>query len=262
VHAPPTHVEVPPHAVPHAPQLASSEDSSTHAPLQSTVPAAHVTAQTPAEQTCPVAQAAPHLPQLLGSVWRLSHDVPHAVSPAAHPQAPFSHCSVPGQLVPQVPQFESFVWRSTHALLQSVRPVAHVALQALFEQTSPLRQTTLHPPQLTGSLVGSTHAPLHTVPVAHTEPSAPPVPASLAIAPSLSPFEPSTPTAPSTGEDPSAIAPSTAAPSRPALPSAPAASPIDASGDSPGGDIEWPPHPGVTPTKRRMKSAVAPQREK
>jgi hypothetical protein len=50
--------------VPHAPQLALSEETTTHLPLQSVSPVWHEVAHFPAEQTSPLEHLAPHPPQL------------------------------------------------------------------------------------------------------------------------------------------------------------------------------------------------------
>jgi hypothetical protein len=75
-----------------------------------------------------------------------------------------------GHVVPQAPQFVMLVVRSTQAPLQDVSPVAQPVVQTLFTHSSPMVQRLPQPPQLRGSLVGSTHVPPHiVVPVLHAQ---------------------------------------------------------------------------------------------
>lgn len=65
------------------------------------------------------------------------------------------------QRTPHAPQFETLVARSTQVPAQSVMPTGHVQLPPL--HCFPPLQTTPQPPQLVGSVDGSTHTPLQAM---------------------------------------------------------------------------------------------------
>jgi hypothetical protein len=101
---------------PQPPQFVGSVDSSTHAPLQSTRPVAHVEVQTPPEQTWPAWQALPHAPQFSGSEAVATHALPQGVSPVAHvdAQTPFEQTWPAWQALPHAPQFSGSEAVATH----------------------------------------------------------------------------------------------------------------------------------------------------
>ena len=74
----------------------------------------------------------------------------------------------------QLPQWSRSEVSSTQALLQLVRPAAHDAVHADFEHTSPPKQITAQPPQLSGSEVVSTHFPSQSVLMPHDLPPSDP----------------------------------------------------------------------------------------
>jgi hypothetical protein len=61
-----------PHALPHAPQLATSVAVLIHDAPHRVVPAGHTLPQTPLEQTAPAGQAFPQAPQFCESLCRLT----------------------------------------------------------------------------------------------------------------------------------------------------------------------------------------------
>jgi hypothetical protein len=111
-HAPLPHTFPAEQVVPQAPQLKRSLLVLTQEPApasparQLTRPGPHVSAQLPAEQTCPVAHLVAHAPQLVGSLWRSRQTSPHVVVPFPHVAAhtPRLQTSPLAQVVPQAPQ--------------------------------------------------------------------------------------------------------------------------------------------------------------
>ncbi len=103
----------PSHATPHAPQLASSRDTSTQAPPQSLCPGGH--AHAPATQLCPGTHAVVHDPQCALSVAVFTQpDASQKVCPArAHAQRPLAQVWPAGHATPHALQFEASRVRST-----------------------------------------------------------------------------------------------------------------------------------------------------
>ena len=97
------------HALPQAPQFASSKSTLVHVPPQSVPPFGQV--QTPFSHDLPPLQTLPHAPQLLSSDWVLTHAPPQSVVPAGQVQTRFWQVRPPLQTMPQPPQL-SFDWRS------------------------------------------------------------------------------------------------------------------------------------------------------
>ncbi len=80
-------------------------------------PVWQLTAQVPAEHTCPGLHAVPHAPQLVLSDRSLTHDCPHCESPVPQltAQDPVEHTLPAPQLTPHPPQFRLSVCTLTHA---------------------------------------------------------------------------------------------------------------------------------------------------
>jgi hypothetical protein len=93
------------HVVPQAPQLAESDFSSTHAPLQAESPLAQVAAHAPLLHTgvAPV-HGVPQAPQLPGSLVASTHVPPQSFVPAGQTHLPPLHSCEAPQAVPHAPQ--------------------------------------------------------------------------------------------------------------------------------------------------------------
>jgi hypothetical protein len=174
-----THVQVPARqaapagqTLPHAPQLALSVCSFTHA-LPHWVrlaPGVQNGAHAPCEQRAPPAAVAPQTfpqaPQLVGLEARSAHWPLQSVgrAPAVHPHAPFTHCCPPVHARPQAPQLPALVVVSTQAPLQLVVPGAHIVAQTPPEQTLLVPvQAVPQAPQLVGLDRRSTQVVPHKV---------------------------------------------------------------------------------------------------
>ncbi len=176
--------------VPQAPQLLGSKLVSVQLPEHTVSPAPQLTAQVPAVQTCPDAQAAEepvtlHRPQLALSVLRLvsqplAATPSQSAKPAAHApsaQLPAAHVAAAlgkRHTTPQPPQFEASAARtltsqpSLAVPLQSAkpalqppmaqRPLAHALTLALARA-----HTVPQPPQFRGSVAVFTQSPEHAV---------------------------------------------------------------------------------------------------
>jgi hypothetical protein len=122
----------------------------------------------PFEQTSVSGQAIPHPPQFFLSVAVSTHirGAPHIISVAMLPpqgmHAPPTQVAAKPHWMPQPPQLVLSLFMSTQAPVvplspppepppQTFWPVGHA--QALFTHVEPVGHPTLHPPQLTGSLV-------------------------------------------------------------------------------------------------------------
>ena len=154
----------PPHATPHAPQLAGSLATLVHAPLHDCFPDGH--AHLPFAHASPFAHAVPHFPQLALSFVVSTHFDPHNASPIAHAdwQLPLEHTRLASHACPHDPQFFPSLARSRHAVPHAVCPVAHVGGGGGTQspaglQVSPLEQSellvhvTFLPPQLSASAI-------------------------------------------------------------------------------------------------------------
>ena len=134
VHAPALQRAAPfsgtPQAALHAPQWAFDEASSTHAPLQLTVPGAHESVHAPPEHTVPAAHTAPQAPQCRGLLERSTHVSPHSTNPSSQcaTHAPRSQTATPSgggvQVAPQTPQFFGSLSRTAQRPAQTVSPSA------------------------------------------------------------------------------------------------------------------------------------------
>src|SRR5258706_1766920 len=113
-----------PHGAPHAPQLAGSDDVSTHFPEQTTLPIAQ---QTPFVHTSFPAHAMPHPPQLFGSTRTSTQLAPHFDRPIGHDiaQTPNEQTSPAPHVFPHAPQFLASPNGSTHTPAQTVHPPGH-----------------------------------------------------------------------------------------------------------------------------------------
>jgi hypothetical protein len=86
--APAMHSSSASHAVPQAPQLSRSADTSMQRPLQNDWPPGHPWEHAPAWQTAPAWHARPQPPQFASSVWMSEQRPEHVVSPVAQPITP------------------------------------------------------------------------------------------------------------------------------------------------------------------------------
>ena len=129
LHWPLTHLSLPVHFTPQAPQLSSSDCWFTHAPPQSVAPAPHVATQFPALHTetmgVPPSGTPPsggggamHLmpqePQLSGSLMVSTHTPEQFTVPGGHAHTPFEQSWPDEQTLPQAPQ----LLRSTFVSVQ------------------------------------------------------------------------------------------------------------------------------------------------
>ena len=110
------------HVWPHEPQLSASDDSSTHAPLQTIVPVGQT--HLPALHDAPVAHLVPHAPQLVALVCVSVHVAPHATRGLVHPHAPAAQLAPAGQAWPHVPQLAGSDCVLVHAVAPSAPPSA------------------------------------------------------------------------------------------------------------------------------------------
>jgi hypothetical protein len=141
MHTPEQQLSVPAQVRPHAPQLPTLDDVSTHDPPQQTWVPVHAA---PAPQRhAPAAHVSP--------VRHAGSQGTSSVHPPAKQTRPASHT------LPQVPQFEALVCTSTHAPPQHAWPAMHAGpaphwqVRVVPSQVSPSRHA--------GSQGGTTHAP-------------------------------------------------------------------------------------------------------
>jgi hypothetical protein len=128
------------HACPHAPQLAGSADSGTHALPQRDHPGWHSMWHVPlsheAKPLCGAAQELPQAPQLPVSFVRSAQELPHAARPGAHAvdpeQLPPTH-EVPHATL-QPPQSVDDVFESTQRLPHVCSGGAQAPTQPVGEQ--------------------------------------------------------------------------------------------------------------------------------
>lgn len=162
---PATHLSLPVHFTPQAPQLLSSEFRLTQEPPQLVEPV-HITTHWPERQesaavppstTEPTEQAMVHEPQWSGSLEVSTHTPLQLVVPCGQPQVPLLHTWPAGQILPQVPQLSGSVAVLVQAPAQEVCPVAQVVLQMPPVQTWPSPQAMAHRPQCLGSLLRFAH---------------------------------------------------------------------------------------------------------
>jgi hypothetical protein len=105
------------HALPHAPQLASSELVSTHAPLHAVFGAPQYSLHAPWSQTWPGLHGLPHSPQSSKSLFRSTQAPLHCVCPTGHAIAhwPAPHTRGGAHVAPHTPQFFGSFVVSTQA---------------------------------------------------------------------------------------------------------------------------------------------------
>src|SRR5262249_45234962 len=122
-HFPRKHAWLASHALPHAPQFASSKSTLVHVPPQSVPPFGQV--QTPFWHDLPPVQTMPQAPQLLSSDSVLTHASPQSVVPSGQVQKKFWHDFPPVQTMPHPPQLLlssrrlAQVWPSQQAWLEN-----------------------------------------------------------------------------------------------------------------------------------------------
>ncbi len=165
-HVPALHIWPWVQALPHWPQLAGSEFSSTQVLPHSVNPRRH--AQTVLVQVWRLLHCVPQAPQFRGSASRSRQVCPHRVAPPAQRQAPPAQDASYRVLHWRAhwPQLVKLVLTSTHALLQVTCP-APWQMQVPEVQVALVTQVRPHCPQLAASLEGLTQAPLQRiVPVA------------------------------------------------------------------------------------------------
>jgi hypothetical protein len=123
-------VHVPLHTVPHAPQFALSDCSSTQRSPHTLCPEGH--AHAPDTQLCPVVvHAVPQPPQWAASVCSSTHVVPQTLWSEGHAQAPAVQIwPVTMHAAPQPPQLAASVCSSTHAEPQTLWPEGHAQVAA------------------------------------------------------------------------------------------------------------------------------------
>ena len=180
---PARHDEPEEQARPQAPQLASSDASSTHASPQRVVGARHSPAtQTPEEQTRPAGHALLQRPQWALTVWVLvSQPSEGSLLQSAKPgsqamaQAPLRHapaaCAGEGHARPQAPQCAGVDERSWQRGPQRVVGASQVREHTPAEQTSPDRHDPPQRPQLPGSLRRSVSQPSAGSPLQSSQPA-------------------------------------------------------------------------------------------
>jgi hypothetical protein len=127
----PSQVQAPgPQALPHAPQLATSDEVSTHpAPQRSGVGATQRRVQAPLTQVCPAAHTLPvppHLPQWASSVDRFTQRPPQLLCPSGQHIPP-----------PQVPPPGQAPSRSVQVQLEAAVQARHAPLHAVAQQWPP-----------------------------------------------------------------------------------------------------------------------------
>jgi hypothetical protein len=158
VQAPSKHTSLAAHAWPHAPQLAGSRLSMTHAPKQDCVPAGHASKHWPPLHVAAPPEGpghpCPQEPQWDGS-WAVStHSEPHSVKPGAHdvPHEPPEHVAtkspLAGQGFAQDPQNCGSLVRSTQMVLQFVSGGLHADAHPVGVHTWPAPHAAPHEPQL------------------------------------------------------------------------------------------------------------------
>ena len=120
---PAEHTEPAAHASAHAPQLAGSLATFTHAAPHAMVPIGHTHA--PALQVWSARQAVAQVPQCVRSLWTSTHAPVHEVKPVEQPvivQTPLEHTCPVTQTLPQLPQFIGSLCVVTHVAPQRVSP--------------------------------------------------------------------------------------------------------------------------------------------
>jgi hypothetical protein len=149
------------------------------------------------EQSFPPLHAAPHAPQFAASVNTSTQALPQDVFPLGQPHAPARHVCIVPQVCMHDPQLALLDDVSTQTPPQFVRPGPQTALHAPPLHTLSFGHALWQPPQLAGSVVGSTHAVSQVIlGDAHAPPALPLVPAAPPAAPPLpSPAAPPTPAA-------------------------------------------------------------------
>lgn len=184
LHAPLTHLSLPVHLTPQAPQLASSEFVFTQDPPQFVnpphiaphEPPMHAKAAVPPSGAPPSVGAPhrlPHIPQLSGSLFSSTQTPAQGVVPGGQLQVPPVQRWPAGHTRPHPPQLAVSVWVSVQPPAHAVWPVPHMARHSPLEQTMPVEQAIEHSPQCCGSLARSAHwggLPQLTVPVGQVHP--------------------------------------------------------------------------------------------
>jgi hypothetical protein len=178
-HEPDTQTVPPPHVLPQAPQWLESLERLRHPPAQMTVPAPQVSEQEPEAHTWPDGHAPPQRPQFALSVATFtSHPLDATPSQLTKPGAQAPITQLPAEqaapalakrhTTPQPPQLLGSEPRTLNSqpLLptrsQSPKPGAQASPQVPATQYAvalPAGQTVVHPPQCSGSLARSMHAP-------------------------------------------------------------------------------------------------------
>jgi hypothetical protein len=147
------------HWTPQALQLSVLLVVSTQLLLQFVSPAAHDSAHTPFEHTCPAAHTFPQVPQLFGSLCVWMHTLLQRI-PFWHWQTPAWHVVPAAQRALHPPQLALFVERSRQLLPHCVVPPVHWQVPATHDSPDAVLHVTPHPPQLFGSAWSAMHAPL------------------------------------------------------------------------------------------------------
>ena len=177
---PATHLSLPVHLTPQAPQLSSSALKLTHEPPQLSAPAVQVILQVPMLQTAVEVPASltmawqllVQLPQWRRSFLRSTHTPEQLVVPLGQPQVPPEQSWPAGQIFPQVPQLTGSSAVETQAPPQEVWPEAQALLHRPPVQTEPSAQEMPHRPQWRGSLARLAHwggEPQETLPTGHPQ---------------------------------------------------------------------------------------------
>jgi hypothetical protein len=115
--------------LPHVPQFAAFDDTSTHAPAHVIVPGGHRSTHFPPEHAVFVPHFTPQAPQLFGSTFVATQVPPHLVRfvlqlkshlPAAHTAVARAGAV---QVLPQAPQLTGSALAFTHAAPQRESPL-------------------------------------------------------------------------------------------------------------------------------------------
>lgn len=149
------HCWLPWQTVPHAPQLFSSNRTSTQVLLQRVNPTVHTHTPLTHALAGPTPHELPQAPQFCVLVWVLTHWPLQEVSPNGHWHTPAAQVRPPGQMTLQPPQFLWSLCTSMQVPLQTARPAVQKQMPPM--HCSPVAQARPQAPQLVVLVCRLTH---------------------------------------------------------------------------------------------------------
>ena len=149
------HCWLPGQTVPHAPQLFSSNRTSTQVLLQRVNPTVHTHTPLTHALAGPTPHELPQAPQFCVLVWVLTHWPLQEVSPNGHWHTPAAQVRPPGQMTLQPPQFRWSLCTSMQVPLQTARPAVQKQMPPM--HCSLVAQARPQAPQLVVLVCRLTH---------------------------------------------------------------------------------------------------------